>query len=352
MRPACPCSGRQQSLPCKSNGSYSALSRCVWALTIAPSTPTADVVFATETTTLSYTDIIVSLTTETLTVTASVTATNEVLATTVVTASAGAKVTVLPRRRKRSRCAANPSTTAPVSSSEPAVTSTSVLFPIASECPTLEEYSSACSCVTAVDATQTVTASAATSTSVIVDTASTGIPSTSVSTITTVVTDTVAGTVTTTRTITSTTTVPVPSSTAKVIITSGVAVGKEVYVIASSGFIRANGVLAASVFSVSLASSGGPVSMASNSDLKLAAASSGSTGVSIIGFYTESAAATNGYLPVTCTVNSATSNLACQTTTGGLSVLLVCSTYMYLATPAVAANLPSGCTLATWAVEL
>ena len=167
-----------------------------------------------------------------------------------------------------------------------------------------------------------------------------------------VVTDTITDTVTSTRTITSTTTAPIPSSTAKLIITSGTSVGKEVYVIASTGFIRTNGVLAASVFSLSLASSGGRVSMATNSALKLATSSDGRTGVSEIGFFTDSVAAAGNYLPVTCTYNSATADLACQTTSGGLSVLLVCNTYMYLSTPAYVATMSSSCKQVTWSVEL
>jgi hypothetical protein len=85
-----------------------------------------------------------------------------------------------------------------------ATSSTSALFPVASNCADLAEYSSACACINAVSSTVTVTATPAASTEVTTVTESSAIPSTSTSVVTVVVSSTVVVPAETTLTATST----------------------------------------------------------------------------------------------------------------------------------------------------
>lgn len=85
-----------------------------------------------------------------------------------------------------------------------AASSTSALFPVASNCADLAEYSSACACINAVSSTVTVTATPAASTEVTTVTESSAIPSTSTSVVTVVVSSTVVVPAETTLTATST----------------------------------------------------------------------------------------------------------------------------------------------------
>ena len=205
------------------------------------------IVFATETSTVPYTDIVISLTTEDSTVIETTTVPSQVVqtsyTTTVVntvtsTVTAPAVLTSAPARRKRGklgrRCApkqsiasssTEPSSTESSSSTEP---SSSASFPLASDCPNVEAYFSACACISAAATTQTVTAPASTSTSIIPATVSTAIPSTSVSTIiqlhtsTVTVTSPVVSTLltatSTTTTQTVTTTLVAPTQTGQVVL--------------------------------------------------------------------------------------------------------------------------------------
>ena len=117
------------------------------------------------------------------------------------------------RNERRGRCRPKKSSTASLSSS-----STSALFPIASNCPSLEDYSSACACITAVATTQSVTLPAATLTSTTDTTVSVAISSTSLSSVTSVLTSTAY--VTTPTTVTQTVTTPTTTtSTATAIVT-------------------------------------------------------------------------------------------------------------------------------------
>ncbi|KAK3991481.1 hypothetical protein QBC44DRAFT_367937 [Cladorrhinum sp. PSN332] len=186
---------------------------------IATVTPTADVVLSTATTTVSYMDIVVSLTTQTSTLQDTVTSyetafetateyTTTHVSTITNTVTARPAVTTVYKRkhRKRRNCRPEPSSTLTLSSEDPetetaSTTSTSVLepaVPIASNCANLEEYSSACSCITAVETAQTVTAPASTSTSTIYETISEAIPSVSESTVSVVVTTVIVKPATTT----------------------------------------------------------------------------------------------------------------------------------------------------------
>ncbi len=180
-------------------------------------------VFTTRTASVSYTDIIVSLTTDISTVVQTVTVPSQVsqtktetvfyptvvksATTTVLTTSSPVKR----RNEKLYRCRPKTSGISSLSSS------TSALFPIASNCPSLDDYSSACACITAVATTLSVTLPAATSTSTTDTTVSVAISSTSLSSVTSVVTSTayvttpatVTQTITTPTTTTSTTTATV-----------------------------------------------------------------------------------------------------------------------------------------------
>lgn len=148
--------------------------------------------------------------------------------TTVTSAAVVPSVTVLRRGKLGRRCAPGQSTAS--SSTEPSSTepSSSVSFPLASDCPNVEAYFSACACISAAATTQTVTAPASTVTSIIPATVSTAIPSTSVSTVillhtsTVTVTSTVVSTLlaatSTTTTQTVTTTPVAPTQTGQVVV--------------------------------------------------------------------------------------------------------------------------------------
>jgi hypothetical protein len=149
------------------------------------------------------------------------------------TVTRGAEVTVVPKMKKRGRCGTRTSSlTSSSEPAEPATTSISApLFPTAYNCLSLEEYSSACACITAVDTTISVTADAPVATSTVPATVSVAVPSTSMSTVTQVDTTTtfvystltVAGNhvtvpTTTTTTVTSTSLILAPTQTAHLVI--------------------------------------------------------------------------------------------------------------------------------------
>ncbi|KAK3689183.1 hypothetical protein B0T22DRAFT_168344 [Podospora appendiculata] len=163
-------------------------------------TPSVDVVFSTLTTTLGYTDIVVTPSTTTSIVQETVTSYAQVIDTITLiastrTATVTAQVTApantyLKKRGHKKRgtaCKAKTSSTSlpalpsssSSSSSTPVVTSTSSapLFPLASNCPSLDEYSSACACI-AVPSTSTTTLPASVSTSTVYETTSSAIAST------------------------------------------------------------------------------------------------------------------------------------------------------------------------------
>ncbi len=179
-----------------------------------PRTPIADVVFATHTASVSYTDIVVSFTIDISTAVQTVTVPSVVsqtqtetvfyptvvkTATTTVLTNSPSATSLAPQRRDEKRYRCRPKTSGTLSSAL-------ALFPIASNCPSLEDYSSACACITAVSTTLSVTLPAETSTSTTDTTVSVAISSTSLSSVTSVVTSTAY--VTTPTTVTQTVTTP------------------------------------------------------------------------------------------------------------------------------------------------
>ncbi|KAL1836195.1 hypothetical protein VTJ49DRAFT_5462 [Mycothermus thermophilus] len=207
----------------------------------APSTTTytVDSLVYTATKTEMYTDIIITLSTTTdvstttarssttisdvATVTSTVVVTETQTRT--VTPAAAAKKRTAPVKRSRRGCAGHspvipsPSTDATASSTSTEVISATA-SPIPSNCANLEEFSSACQCITAVsDVYVTVTVTEATSTGTITaNTESTAIPSTS--TVVEIVVDTTTVTERSTITIFTRTTTEVTTSTTTAIVTA------------------------------------------------------------------------------------------------------------------------------------
>lgn len=182
-------------------------------------------VFTTDTASVSYTDIIVSPTTDVSTVLQTVTVPSQasqtqtetvysptVVETTTTTVVTDGPSTTSPMRRRNEKgrgCRPRQSSSSSLfssSTSSHSSSSTSALFPIASNCPSREDYSSACACITAVATTQSVTLPAATSTSTVDMTVSVAVSLTSLSSTMSVLTSTVY--VTTPTTVTKTITTP------------------------------------------------------------------------------------------------------------------------------------------------
>ena len=185
---------------------------------------------STATVTVPYTDIIVMLSTtestsyetttsyeEILETVTAYSATSIATVTEVVTAPTAGFVKKRSIKKKRgcsktsSQISTEPAPEATSTESTPettstpdATSSTSALFPVASKCADLAEYSSACACINAVSSTVTVTATPAASTEVTTVTESSAIPSTSTSVVTVVVSSTVVVPAETTFTATST----------------------------------------------------------------------------------------------------------------------------------------------------
>ncbi len=191
-------------------------------------TAPASIVVSTTTITVPYTDIIVSTSTAFSTVDETLTSSIQVFETvtdftatsvsTVTTQATAPAVTYLKKRGpKRKRCKVKSTQTSTSTPSEPSLDSTTVsassapsttsspapLFPIASQCLNLEQYSSACSCIWAVSGTTIQTYQDPASTSVVSETiTSTATPSVSTSIVTVIVTESVTSLVTTTATTT------------------------------------------------------------------------------------------------------------------------------------------------------
>jgi hypothetical protein len=245
--------------------------------------------------------------------------------------------------KKRGRCGTRTSSLASSEPAEPSITSTSAaLFPTAYNCPSLDEYSSACACITAVDTTLSVTADAPVSTSTIATTVIVTIPSTSVATVTSLepsttyvtsamtVTQQVTTPTTSTTTVTSTSLVLAPTQTAQLVIGSGDYKGKLIDVEATRGYVEymPNTVPANIVF----VAGGGQPYLASNPNLKLWAWWPGPVS-SGINFLTDADAKSSNSQPVICSVGQ-DGQLTCHTEPGSLTVFAGCnaSVLMNLAT--------------------
>ncbi|KAI2631902.1 hypothetical protein GGR54DRAFT_634671 [Hypoxylon sp. NC1633] len=216
---------------------YSACTSMFGAPVISTLTPSADIVFSTSVETVSYTDIVVSVSTtystyEAITTvhtetTDVVTQTSSTTTTTTTTATAPTvtvspvvvpTVTIERRVKKRGSCKTKTSSSShdlestvsyPIagesSSSVPYGQSSASAVPTTSYCTDLAQYSSACACIGAVGMTSVVTAPTPTSTSEVFSTQSVSVPSVSVSVLTIVVTAPVTTIETSTVTATQTT---------------------------------------------------------------------------------------------------------------------------------------------------
>ncbi|KAI2468261.1 hypothetical protein F4781DRAFT_275976 [Annulohypoxylon bovei var. microspora] len=249
---------------------YSACTSTFGAPVISTVTPSVEVIFSTLVDTVSYTDIVVSVSTtfsiyeETTTLSTDVPeTTTETTSTTTTTTDTVTAATVTPvKHKKRGGCkprttsasthsfasypvpnnsssashsgypiisassylssysfgtssfstatyssTSSASSTSESSSAVPSTSSSSVpAIPIASYCSDLAEYSSACACIDAVSTTSIVTAATPTSVSTILSTESVSVPSVSVSVVTIVITSGVTTVETETLTATETTT--------------------------------------------------------------------------------------------------------------------------------------------------
>lgn len=219
--------------------------------------------------------------------------------------------------------------------SEPAVTSsTSALYPIASNCASLEDYSSACSCINAVSSTATLTMSLPGVTDIVTVTESTAIPSTSTSVVTVIVSSTVivpvtaTATVTTTglfkstTTVTTTTTLVPPTQTAYLTLQGGPGTGKYValsghYVISGSGVVQAD--------RFNLITAGGQPSLALNNDRKLFLHASSSR-IGSLYVETDAQAASTNDKPIICKVNG--DLVTCTEPSMGTTRLMQCGEYI------------------------
>ncbi len=331
---------------------YSACASLFGSPVVTTITPSADVVLETTTATVSYTDIIVSLTTkvstidETVTVSAdvyeTVTAYSTVLATVTTIAPLEApRSTMVPEKmKKRTQRRGCRGSTTSSESTAPSSSTAAPLFPIASNCPSLEEYSSACACISAVATTQTVTDAASTVISVIPKTVTTEIPFTSVSTVELVVTETVTATATSTLTATvtsslsGTTTVTVhlaPTQSSAVYVTSPWGQGNSLGW--NGGIVGAANNADPNV--IGFVTAGGQPWLVSDPAHKLFACDGSSYYGSnpqwrAVEFETDDRA--SDCQPITCTV-ATDGQLSCQTTTGiTLTKFMSCYWGMYIAT--------------------
>lgn len=317
------------------------------------STLPGEVHFSTSTATVSYTDIIVTTTTTSSThhetstaytdITETVTdysATNVATITETVTAPIAAIETLKNRNHKRRSCG-KPSSTAPSSPPPVTATSTTALYPIASHCRNLRDYSSACSCINAVAGTTTVTNSAS-PTEVETITESIAIPSTSTSVVsvvitsttvvpvTTTVTSTTTGVFQTTTTVTSTVTPVAPSQTSYLIAIDGPAEGK--YLIADAGGLTYDttgaGVSAATRYVIS--PGGGPISPAGKEHIKLYIPRDSRTSGRVT-WLADSVAQRGGSSLVTCTLDAGL--VSCTAPGKGFDRMYNCGLFFYMATP-------------------
>lgn len=242
-------------------------------------------------------------------------------------------------KKKRHGGCGRKTSTVPVGSSV-AVSTFSTTLPssvpssTASNCPKSEDYSSACSCISAVATTRTVTAPALTSTSVIYRTVNTTIPSTSMSTMTMLETVTVTTTVVSTHTTTlttamrTTTTRTITASPVPPTQTSQVELRNGRRLVVASGYVQhapGQGV------DISVATAGGQPWLTSNPEAKLYLRGPSSL-VGVLSFETDAQAAASNDPAVTCSI-AADGRLSCQSPSTGFDTIFRCGAYLYLAKP-------------------
>ena len=330
---------------------YSACVSLFGSPVVTTITPSAEVVLETTTATVSYTDIIVSLTTKVSTIDETVTVSTDVYETVTAYSTVLATVTTIapleapsssmaPAKMKRTQRRGCRGSTTSSESTAPSSSTAAPLFPIASNCPSLDEYSSACACISAVANTQTVTDAASTVVSVIPETVTTEIPFTSVSTVELVVTETVTATATSTLTATltsslsGTTTVTVhlaPTQSSAVYVTSSWGQGNSLGW--NGGIVGAGNNGDPNV--IGFVTAGGQPWLVGDPAHKLFACQGSSyygTNPQWRALYFETDDRASDCQPITCTV-ATDGQLSCQTTTGlTLTKFMSCYWGMYFAT--------------------
>ncbi|KAG7292162.1 hypothetical protein NEMBOFW57_002197 [Staphylotrichum longicolle] len=240
----------------------------------------------------------------------------------------------------------SPSTTETTSSStEPAVSSpSSAPYPIASNCPSLEEYSSACSCINAVSgATTTITVAFPTGTTWVDVTDSAIVPPTSTSVVTvvvpstvvvpavTTVTATTTGVFQSTTTVTSTTTPVAPTQTAYLSVNDGTSAGKYVVLTGVKMVYSADATAGTLLFA--LPAAGGQPALADGTrkmyiDSNFIVSNQGSP----LMMQTDTLASASAYYkPVTCDIHG--DMVTCVAPSVGASLMYRCGTSIMLAKP-------------------
>ncbi|KAK3681788.1 hypothetical protein B0T22DRAFT_494774 [Podospora appendiculata] len=262
-----------------------------------------------------------------------------------LTTTVAPAVSAVPKKRsnkkrghhKRGNCKHSTSSGLSSSSEAPSsTTSSSALFPIATNCPSLAEYSSACACLEPA----TVTEYASAATSVVLETATTTIPSTTEAVVTVAVTTVVvkpatATLVSTLTTLTATTTIatvtatpaPVVPQTFELVVADGPNAGVPVVTNGVSPAFTLAWVNGRIPVSLGLTSAGTIPFLTSNTAFKMYVRASTSA-YGIVFFTTPSYASTTSYawLPVTCSLAPSTLVMSCSTTGYGFTRFLSCGT--------------------------
>ncbi|KAI0882524.1 uncharacterized protein GGS22DRAFT_45857 [Annulohypoxylon maeteangense] len=367
---------------------YSACTTTFGAPVVSTVTPSVEVVFSTLVDTVSYTDIVVSISTTfsiyeaitTLYTDVPDTITETTRTTTTTTGTVTAAAVTPAKHKKRGGCKPRttlssspylqPSSTysfAPESSSSvpsnisatysiypsistssstvPTTSSSSVpAIPIASYCSDLAEYSSACACIDAVSATSIVTAPTPISTSTILSTVSVSVPSVSVSVVTitvtsdstTVETSTLTATQTTTDVLTETvTSTYTPTQSPHLKITSSTTtarIGRYLTLEEINGYkylrydYANTGVSIAGNFSVSDA---GVWSLRDQPQLTAYIFTTSST-ISTVNFISSTTAASLGDTALTCSVGNAGAFTCISSTSVVFDTFVTCGAYVYI----------------------
>ncbi len=299
------------------------------------STSTLPIEITTSMTTVSYTDITISPSTTYSTYESTLTSYANILevatdyTTTLLQTLTTTVIPTQPLKRdrkkvRRRRCKA--------SSSKSSAT------PAATNCPSLQEFSSACACINAVSTTSVVTEPGATST--VYETVSTVIPSTIVSAVTVAVTTVIVkpatSTITSTletaaiATTTATTTGAAPTETGKLVIQGGPHDGAYVQWVSGAGLLSftTNPDLATEL---AVVLTGGIPWVASQPITKMYLYST-STQYSPLAIFPSNQV--SGVVPtVTCSVSSSTGYLNCVSAVTGFKYMYQCGVYVYMAPP-------------------
>ncbi|KAM7183496.1 hypothetical protein V8F33_013543 [Rhypophila sp. PSN 637] len=367
--------------------------------TVTVTTAAPETVYSTATDTVSYTDVTVVMSTVVETVYQTSTSFAEVLETVTeytttnvvteaTTVTVGATATPAKKKKKRGAChhgpttstypsstaaaSSAPSSSAPESSialssstvltSSPApASSTAGPISIAPNCPSLDDYSSACSCIYAVSSTSTYTDVPLPSLAATTLTVSSAIPTTSVSVVTEYVTVTVPEAATTTRTstvstaldtttrstLTSTTSPPPAATSSYLVLANGPRAGR--YLTLFNGYIQYDlnnlGVGVAVRFVIPPPGGAAQLTLASDPSAKIVSRQTSNT-VGVLAFENDADAAAAGNPAVTCTNTGG--NVACTLPGRGFNKVFSCGAYLYIASASWA---QSGCTAVTFNVS-